>query len=286
MLLTIKTTHKPATDLGFLLHKHPDRFQSVKLSMGQAHVFYPQATTEETTIALLLDIDPIDMVRTNKQLSGKNFNLGQYVNDRPYVASSFMSNAIAKAFSTALNGKCTGKPELVTVKMPFVIKISVLPAKKGGERLIRELFEPLGYQIKIDRHILDEKFTDWGYSKYFTVELSNQVTTQQLLSHLYVLIPVLDYDKHYYINEDEINKLLKKGEGWLADHPHKEKITNRYLINLRSLSREALRRLNDRAETEEGETNPQEKKTSRIFEQAKAQSCIGGYCQRISQDCN
>ena len=185
------------------------------------------------------------MVRGSRKLSGKGFTLGQYVNDRPYVASSFMSVALAKAFSTALNGKCNAKPELVKTKMPFLIKISVLPAPKGGERLIRSLFEPLGYQVKLDRHILDEHFTDWGDSKYFTLELTNNITIQELLSHLYVLIPVLDNDKHYYVNEEEINKLLTKGEGWLASHPQKEQITKRYLINLSSLSRRALERLSD-----------------------------------------
>jgi hypothetical protein len=106
MLLTITTTHQPATDLGYLLHKHPDRFQSVDLAVGKAHVFYPESSVEKTTAALLLDVDPIDMVRGNRNLKGKEFSLGQYVNDRPYVASSFLSVALSKAFSSALNGKC------------------------------------------------------------------------------------------------------------------------------------------------------------------------------------
>ena len=264
MLITITTTHQPATDLGFLLHKHPDKFQSVELSMGNAHNFYPQSSEEKTTIALLLDIDPIDMVRGSKKLAGKGFTLGQYVNDRPYVASSFMSVALAKAFRSALNGQCNAKPELVKTQMPFWVKISVLPAPKGGEQLIRSLFEPLGYQVKLDRHILDEHFTDWGDSKYFTLELTNNITTQELLSHLYVLIPVLDNDKHYYVNEEEINKLLTKGEGWLATHPQKEQISKRYLINLSSLSRKALERLSDEIveieDEQESNLEPKERK--------------------------
>ncbi len=251
MLLTITTTHKPATDLGFLLHKHPDKFQSVDLSMGKAHIFYPESSEDKTTVALLLDIDPIDMVRGARNLSGKGFSLGQYVNDRPYVASSFMSVAIAKAFSTAMNGKCSKKPELVETKMPLEVKISVLPAPKGGEILIRKLFEPLGYQVKLQRHILDEKFTNWGYSKYFTLELYNTITTQELLSHIYVLIPALDNDKHYFVSQDEIDKLLEKGKGWLSNHPEKEQITRRYLRNINSLSRQALERLNEGEEIEE-----------------------------------
>lgn len=244
MLLQITTTHKPATDLGFLLHKHPDKFQSVDLSMGKAHIFYPESSEDKTTVALLLDIDAIDMVRGARKLSGKGFALGQYVNDRPYTASSFMSVAIAKAFSTAMNGKCKTKPELVETPMPCEVKISVLSAPKGGEILIRNLFEPLGYQVQLQRHILDEQFTDWGYSKYFTLELSQTITIKELLSHLYVLIPALDNDKHYFISEHEIDKLLEKSKGWLINHPAKEQITRRYLRNLKSFSRQALERLN------------------------------------------
>lgn len=245
MLLTIATTHKPATDLGFLLHKHPDKFQSVDLSIGKAHIFYPDSSEDKTTVALLLDIDPIDLVRGARNLSGKGFSLGQYVNDRPYVASSFMSVALSKAFSTAMNGKCANRPELVGVKMPFEVKIAVLPAPKGGEILIRKLFEPLGYQVKLQRHILDNTFKDWGDSKYFTVELANTITASELLSHLYVLIPALDSDKHYFVSQNEIEKLLKKGKGWLETHPEMEQITSRYLINLKSLTRQAIERLND-----------------------------------------
>lgn len=250
MLLTISTTHKPATDLGYLLHKHPDKFQSVELSIGMAHIFYPVSSEERSTIALLLDIDPIDLVRGSRNLSGKEFTLGQYVNDRPYVASSFLSVAISKAFSTAMNGKCKDKPELVDKKMPFEVKIAVLPAPAGGEFLIKKLFEPLGYKVNVKRHTLDVRFKDWGESKYYTVELSNTITVKELLSHLYVLVPALDNDKHYFVSQDEIEKLLARGKGWLESHPEKEQITSRYLINLVSLTRRALERLNEGEEEE------------------------------------
>ena len=263
MLLQITTTHKPATDLGFLLHKHPDKFQSVNLSMGKAHIFYPESSEDKTTVALLLDIDSIEMVRGARNLAGKEFSLGQYVNDRPYTASSFMSVAIAKAFSTAMNGKCKTKPELVDTRMPFEVKISVLPAPKGGETLIRKLFEPLGYQVQLQRHILDDRFTDWGYSKYFTVELFQTITIKELLSHLYVLIPALDNDKHYFVSQNEIDKLLEKGKGWLANHPAKEQITRRYLLDLKSLSRQALERLNPEETTEKIEPEEDTETTKR-----------------------
>ena len=260
MLLTITTTYKNATDLGFLLHKHPDKLQTIDLAVGKAHIFYPESSAEKTTVALLLDIDSIDMVRGVRNLSGKGFSLGQYVNDRPYVASSFMSVALSKAFSTAMNGRCKNKPELVEVEMPFEVKVSVLPAPKGGELLIRKMFEPLGYTVIVERYQLDNKFESWGDSKYYTVSLSNKVMLKDLLSHLYVLIPALDNDKHYFVSQNEIDKLLEKGKGWLENHPEKEQITRRYLINLNSLSRQALERLNEGMDDKEDDELPKELK--------------------------
>ena len=245
MVLTISTTHYPATDLGYLLHKHPDKFQTFDLSVGKVHVFYPEKSDEKTTISILLDIDPIDMVRGSKNIGGSDFSLGNYVNDRPYVASSFMRVALSKAFSSAMNGRCKDKPELVDVKLPFEVTIAVVAAPKGGEILIRKLFEPLGYTVGLSPQLLDSKFPEWGNSKYFTLTLKNNLTTKELLSHLYVLIPALDNDKHYFVSENEIEKLLEKGEGWLKEHPERELIIRRYLINISSLSRRAIERISE-----------------------------------------
>jgi 3' terminal RNA ribose 2'-O-methyltransferase Hen1 len=264
MLLNITTTHTPATDLGYLLHKHPDKFQTLELSVGKAHVFYPEKSEEKTTISVLLDIDPIDMIRGGRNWGAEGFALGHYVNDRPYVASSFMSVALSKAFSSAMNGKCKEKPELVEVKLPFEVNIAVIPAPKGGEILIRKLFEPLGYKVELIRQALDSKFPEWGDSKYYTLKLKHTITTKELLSHLYVLIPTLDNDKHYFVSENEIEKLLQKGEGWLKEHPEKEQIIRRYLINLNSLSRKALERLSEGEELEEGIDELAEKTESQI----------------------
>jgi 3' terminal RNA ribose 2'-O-methyltransferase Hen1 len=243
MLLTISTTHQPATDLGFLLHKHPDKYQILELSFGKAHLFYPTASPELTTICLLLDVDTVDLVRGRKQSAGEAFALGQYVNDRPYTASSFMSVAIAKAFSTALNGKCTGKPELAALKIPLRVALAAVAAPRGGEELIRKLFAPLGYRLEVEAQPLDSKFPDWGQSKYFGLVLEHQLTISELLTHLYVLLPALDTEKHYFISDEEIEKLLEKGGEWLKNHPHKALICSRYLSNLPSLTRQAMARL-------------------------------------------
>jgi len=242
MLLTITNSKPPATDLGYLLHKNPSRVQSFELSFGKAHVFYPEATENRCTAALLLDVDPVGLVRTRRGPAGEGGMLDQYVNDRPYVASSFMSVAIARVFTSALAGSSKGKPEIVKMPLPLIARIAVLPCR-GGEEFLRRLFEPLGYRITVEHHPLDEQFPEWGEGPYYTVELSNEITLQHLLTHLYVLIPVLDADKHYWVGKDEIEKLLRRGEGWLQSHPEREAIVNRYLRGQRKLTREALARL-------------------------------------------
>lgn len=244
MLLTITTTFSPATDLGFLLHKHPERLQSFELAYGQAHVFYPEANTEKCTAALLLDIDSVGLVRRYHRQVRDNFALAEYVNDRPYVASSFMSVAIAKVFSSALSGKSKDRPELVETPIPLSAKLSILPCR-GGEKFLRLLFEPLGYTVNAERQILDAKFPDWGESRYFSVTLDKVCRLSELLTHLYVLIPVLDDEKHYWVDQAEIEKLLKHGSDWLPDHPEQESIVNRYLKRQRRLTRQALAQLRE-----------------------------------------
>lgn len=236
MLLTITSTRQPATDLGYLLHKNPARSQSFELSFGMAHVFYPEASDERCTVAMLLEIDPIGLVR------GEGRTLREYVNDRPYAASSFLSVAISRVFGTALGGKSKERPEVALTPIPLRARISVLPCP-DGEGFLRRLFEPLGYAVRAERHPLDDQFPEWGESPYFTVELSGEVRLQDLLSHLYVLVPVLDDDKHYWVAEDEVDKLLRRGGEWLAGHPEREVIAEHYLKHLRSLSDEALSRL-------------------------------------------
>lgn len=255
MLLTLSTTHSPATDLGYLLHKHPARLQSFKLAFGQAHVFYPEADTEKCTAALLLDVDSVALVRRPHGQSAENFALAGYVSDRPYVASSFLSVAIARVFSSALSGKCKDRPQLVETAIPLKARLSILPCR-GGEKLLRRLFEPLGYTLTAAQHGLDTHFPDWGQSRYFTVTLENTCRLSELLTHLYVLIPVLDDEKHYWVGEAEIEKLSRHGNDWLAEHPEQESIVRRYLKHQRQLTRQALTQLSGE-DTEETDTPTQ-----------------------------
>jgi len=239
MLLTISTTHHPATDLGYLLYKNPAKVQNFDLAFGQVHVFYPEASDERCTAALLLDINPVGLVRRE---GSSHFALEQYVNDRPYAATSFLSVAIAQVFGTALQGRSKDRPELVEMPIPLEAKITVLPCR-GGEGLLRKLFEPLGYTLTAERYPLDPAFPAWGESAYYTVTLTITARLSDLLAHLYVLIPVLDDDKHYYVGDAEVEKLLKHGEGWLSAHPDRTLITRRYLKHQQSLTNAALARL-------------------------------------------
>jgi len=264
MLLTITTTHSPATALGYLLHKHPDRFQSFKLTFGKASVFYPEASLERCTAALLLDVDPVGLVRKQR---GEGYQLEQYVNDRPYVASSFLSVAIAQVFGTALAGRCKDQPELAQTPIPLTAKLSVLPCK-SGEAFLRRLFEPLSYTVTAEVQALDEQFPEWGKSPYFTVELQGVVRLQDLLSHLYVLIPVLDDEKHYWVGDDEVDKLLRHGEGWLTTHPEQQQIAKRYLKRQGRLVRTAIAQLVE-------EDNPEPDDTQAVHELEEVAECFG-----------
>jgi 3' terminal RNA ribose 2'-O-methyltransferase Hen1 len=242
MLLTIRTTYAPAGDLGYLLYKNPARTQSFELSFGRAHVFYPELSEQACTAALLLDVDPIGLVRGRQGPAGEGGALEQYVNDRPYVASSFLSVAIAQVLRSAMAGTSKERPELAATAIPLEATLAVLPCR-GGEAFLRRLFEPLGYAVGAVPHALSPDQPEWGASRYYTVTLSATCRLSDLLTHLYVLVPVLDDGKHYWVGDEEVEKLLRHGTGWLERHPERDLIARRYLRHQRSLVDEAIRQL-------------------------------------------
>ncbi len=237
MLLTITYEGSSTQELGFLLHKNPERAQQFELGYGKAYVFYPEVSNERTTAALLLDIDPIDLARG--KLGSRDGGLFDYVNDRPYASTSFMSTAIARVFGTAMSGRCEKRPMLAETPLKLTANLSSLK-DNGDTELAKQIFEPLGYTVETKRTQLDDAFPEWGISTYIDLTVSGTVKLSELLNHIYVLIPVFDRQKHYYISEDEIGKLLAHGEGWLSEHPYKEKITRRYFTAKRSYARKAL----------------------------------------------
>ncbi|WP_395758481.1 3' terminal RNA ribose 2'-O-methyltransferase Hen1 [Streptomyces althioticus] len=249
MFLTISTTgsaQRPATDLGYLLHKHPEKAQAFSTSYGTAHVLYPEADAERCTAALLLEVDAVALVRRGKgkgRGGAPDAALAQYVNDRPYAASSLLAVALGSVFSSAMRGVCTARPELPDTPRPLRVEVPALPAR-GGADLVRRLFEPLGWTVTAEPVPLDTEFPDWGDSRYIRLALqAESLTLAEALRHLYVLLPVLDDAKHYWVSPDEVDKLLRVGDGWLAGHPERELITRRYLSHRWSLTRQAKERL-------------------------------------------
>ncbi|GAB2601607.1 3' terminal RNA ribose 2'-O-methyltransferase Hen1 [Streptomyces capparidis] len=263
MFLTISTTgddQTPPTDLGYLLHKHPDKAQQFSTSHGDAHVFYPEASPDRCTAALLLDVDPVALVRRGKgkgRGGAPDSALASYVNDRPYAASSLLAVALRTVFASALRGRCDARPELVARALPLRVEVPALPAR-GGAELVRRLFEPLGWAVEAEPVPLDEEFPEWGGSRYVRLVLTGERTVAEALRHLYVLLPVLDDAKHYWVAEDEVDKLLRAGEGWLAHHPEQALISRRYLARRRSLTRDALERLELARLAEADDTAPEE----------------------------
>ena len=260
MLLQISTSSlAPATDLGFLLAKNPDKAQTFDLSFGRAHAFYPRADENQCDFALLLEVDPIALVR------GKNKNdagpLAQYVNDRPYVAGSFASVASAQVLRSALNGQCKERPDLTQTALDLTARVHAISCAGDGS-FARSLFEPLGYQVELDVPQLDQNF-DWGDAPCAALTLRGRLKLSELLTHLYVLLPVLDDSKHYFIGESEVEKLLQRGAGWLEVHPQRDLIVARYLKRQRKLVSSALEML-ERLAPDADETDARADEEDRI----------------------
>ncbi|MCL1982092.1 MAG: 3' terminal RNA ribose 2'-O-methyltransferase Hen1 [Clostridiales bacterium] len=254
MLLTITYAGRNTTNLGYLLYKNPYRPQVFELSYGKAYVFYTEVSDERTTAALLLDIDPLDLARGKVGASGGG--LFDYVNDRPYVASSFLSTAIAKVFGTAMTGRADAHQALSDTPLDLTATVTMLPCR-GEQEKLKSVFEPLGYETSYESFVSDEKFQSWGESKYVNLTICGRVRLRDLLRHLYVLIPVFDRQKHYWVGADEVDKLLRISEDWLPDHPEKAYITGRYLNRRRALVNQAYERLSA-ANAVDGEVLPAE----------------------------
>jgi len=227
-MLLIRTDYRPATDLGFLLHKHPGRMHVAEMPFGTARLLFTEANDEACAVAVIVEIDPIGLVRG----SGTN-GQDQYVNDRPYVASSYLSSTLVEFFSTAMSGRSKERPELAAVPIPLEFQIPAIRCR-GGEGFLRSLFEPLGYTVTCEQ---------LGSGSLYAVNLKAEIRIGEALLHLTVLVPVLDDDKHYFVDQTEIDKLFRRGASWLSAHPKSEEITRRYLKHQGRLTREALTRL-------------------------------------------
>nr|WP_246312894.1 3' terminal RNA ribose 2'-O-methyltransferase Hen1 [Leifsonia shinshuensis] len=240
-MLTITYRGAAPGDLGFLLHKHPDRVHDFALPVGRAHVFYPEVGDERCTAALLLEVDPIELVRS-RRFRGDAGTLGHYVNDRAYVSGSMLAVALGSVFRTALTGRCDARPELAASELELELGLHAVPLR-GGADLPERLFAPLGWTVEQSTGLLDDEFPEWGPSPYATITLRGVSRLGEALRELYVLLPVLDDAKHYWVADAEVDKLLRAGEGWLAQHPERELISRRYLAHQREYVAEATARL-------------------------------------------
>ena len=175
----------------------------------------------------MLDIDPVRL--TCRGVVGKDEKfLHDYVNDRPYAASSHLAVAIAQVYRTAMSGRCNVRPELAGTSIPLTARVESVRIPRQGE-LSGMFLELLGYTVNAEPLPLDENFPDWGDGPLHNLTVaSGERTLAELLRHLHVLLPVLDNRKHYWIGEDELEKLVKHGEGWLESYPMKEMIAQRY----------------------------------------------------------
>jgi 3' terminal RNA ribose 2'-O-methyltransferase Hen1 len=252
----------PADDLGFLLHKHPDRVQSTEQGAVTTHVLYPESTPDRTTVALVLEVDPVGLVRAAR--GDTQSVLGQYVNDRPYAASSLLAVAIGRTFSTALAARCTARPDLVDLRWPLRVHLPAVPARSGGADLVRRLFAPLGWTATARELPLDETVPSWGRSRYVDLVLEGSARVADALAQLYVLLPVLDDAKHYWVGEQEVDKLVRRGGDWLATHPERDLVTARYLKHRRDLVLDALDRLADVDGTAPEPDEPQAAEEARV----------------------
>jgi 3' terminal RNA ribose 2'-O-methyltransferase Hen1 len=215
------------------LYKHPEKHQQFSLPFGTAHVLYPEASLVRCTAALVLDVDPVALVRGRRGGKGDAGLLDQYVNDRAYAVSSFLSVALRRVFASALGGRSEHRPDLVDLAMPLEARLTPLRCR-GGIDLAKALFEPLGYRLTVK---------PVGNGLYWDVTIEAVTNVSRLLTHIYVLIPVLDDEKHYLVDSDEIEKLLRHAEGWLQQHPARDLITRRYLKHQKGLTRLALEQL-------------------------------------------
>jgi len=240
MLLTITYTGQNTTELSYLLYKNPYRPQKLELSHGNAYVFYPEISNEKTTAALLLDIDPIDLARGKAESGGGG--LFDYVNDRPYVSSSFLCTAISKVYGTAMSGRADERQSLSDSELGLTAAITMLPCR-GDIGMLNKVFEPLGYEVSYKVFNVDENFPAWDKIKYVNLTIKGKVRLRDLLRQIYVLVPVFDRQKHYWFGKEEVEKLMQHAEEWLPNHPEKKFITSRYLKYLHPLVNMAFARL-------------------------------------------
>lgn len=222
MLLTINCEGPDAMDLSWLLHKRPNRFQAFNLGYGKAFVFFTEYSQNSCTACLLLEIMPDALNDLCKSKDGEF----QYVNSRQYLSSSLLAGAIGKAYSSAIKGTCQDKPDLVGKKHGFKVRINNFSCRLNPI-FIDRIFSPLGYQIEWRNIQINDEYCTGGFI-CGDLQLSIDATLQEILSHLYILLPVFDRQTHFWLDESQLQKFIRHCQGWLGRHPEKRLIINEY----------------------------------------------------------
>lgn len=225
MQLAIKATGEGAKMLSFLLSKNPQNLYDRSEKGYRVRLTYTVFTDTEVEAVLIVTPDPVELVKNSPDV----YDITQYINDREFVTSSLFCSYARSALGTALNGR--PKEEYSEwVNHAFNLTISFGPvASDLPDAVINDLFEYLGYEVTIERGQADYRFQLKERSSARFISISGLSTVQAALKQLFVLIPVLDNYKHYYLSEQEIDKLQRYGEGWLDRHPLRELIIKRSL---------------------------------------------------------
>ena len=250
MFVTITSTAAPATDLGFLLHKHPGRAQTFDVAVGTAHVFYPEADEDRCTAALLLEVDPIGARRGRGPADGRRSRWRSTSTTGRTPRPRCWPSRWARSSAPRWRAAATHGPSWPTVRCRWIhVPGAAVPRRRG--EVVERLFAPLGWTVEADAGAAGPDVPGVGRLRYVDLRLTGDLRLADALNHLYVLLPVLDDAKHYWVSTDEVDKLLRAGAGWLPTHPERDLITRRYLgAPARPRRRRAVGRLAEVDDTE------------------------------------
>ncbi|MNO19253.1 RNA repair, ligase-Pnkp-associating, region of Hen1 [compost metagenome] len=226
MHLIIRATGAGAGMLSHLLAKNPNNLYDRMEKDARVRIVFTASCEEEAEAVIYVTPDPVELVKGD---SSAHNDITQYINDREFVVSSLFCTYIRSALGTALNGK-TKEAYLPWVEQKLVLELTFGPvASNLPDWTLEELFTALGYEVLLERGNAEYTFDLKSRSSVRYIRLKGKQTLQTALRQLFVLIPALDDYKHYYISDDEVDKIRRYGEGWLEDHPQRGLILKRSL---------------------------------------------------------
>jgi 3' terminal RNA ribose 2'-O-methyltransferase Hen1 len=220
MQLTIQASGDNVQAISYLLAKNPNNLYERNHKGHLVRLFYSKFTETELEVTIFVTPDPIEMVKNNSN----SYDITHYINDREFAVSSIFCSFIRSALGTALNGQ-PKEEHLKWVNHPFSFNFEFGPVVSSlSDEKLMNLFEPIGYEVTINRPEIEYSFPIKTKSSARYLSIKGMKTLQEGLRHLFVLIPVIDNYKHYFIDEKEIEKLERYGEGWLEQHPLRDLI--------------------------------------------------------------